>query len=357
MRMSWLGPLALVALCPGAAAGPPTNVAFLLVDQVRDTQQQRAQQQYREREVLDPLTDEWVARAEEPPAAPVGELEEARALLARGQPKKAFRILKKWVAANPDHERYYEGVLLLGDAHFERGRFYQAYEQYEQVVENTAGELFRTALQKEKDVALAFLAGRKRIVWRILRLPAYDEAIEILDRIWERVPGTRLGEDALRIKADYFYRRGDMDLAQDEYANLAREYPAGRFRQFAMLRSAEAAVAAFPGVKFDDRPLLEAEERYRQLQEAYPAYAEREAVAQQREGIRQKRAEKDLDIARWYERTKQPAAAEFYYRAILKDWPDTLAAADARQRLQALGIEVGSGVGKEVGSEAQEPAQ
>ena len=331
----WLAALLLVSGWP-ALGGPRTDTGLVLLDAVYAVQEQ----QYRERQVLDPDSDEWVARPAEPAATPTGELEEARSLLARGKTRQARRLLSRWVENNPDHGRYFEGRFLLGEAEFERGNYYRAYEHYEAVVENTAGELFRKALRRETDVALAFLSGEKRIVWKILRLPAYDEAVEILDRVWERVPGTRLGEDALRIKAGYFFEHGDMDLAQDEYANLAREYPGGRFTQLAMLRSAEAAEAAFPGIRFDDRPLLEAGERYRQVNRAFPVYARRENVEQRLEGIRQQRAEKDLDIARWYERTRQPAAAEFYYRLVLEDWDDTLAAAEARQRLRAMGVEL-----------------
>ena len=295
-------------------------------------------QQYREREVLDPETGEWVTEEVEDGAS--DELAHARALLAEGQPKKARKILQKWVKENEGHDRYYEAVFLLGETWFESKDYYRAYEQYELVVENTGGELFHTALFRERDVALAFLSGQKRVVWGIFRFPATDEAIDILDRIWERVPGTRLGEEALRTKADYRFNQGDMDLAQDEYANLARQFPTGRYTQFAMMRSAVAAEAAFPGIKFDDRPLLEADERYRQVQAAYPIYAERENVAQRLEGIRQQRAAKDLDIGKWYERTRQKSAAEYYYRLVLSDWRDTLAAAEARQRLRALGVEV-----------------
>lgn len=332
--------LAVVALLLAAQApavgGLLTNVTACLLESARAAQEQ----QYGEREVLDPDSDEWVAQPATPEGQPSDELSRARALLATGKARKARKRLDKWVERNADHERYYEGVFLFGESQFECKDYYKAYEQYELVVENTAGDLFRHALVREKDVALAFLSGEKRIVWKILRLPAREEALEILDRIWERVPGTRLGEDALRIKADYFFNRGEMDIAQDEYAHLAREYPAGRFVQYAMLRSAESAEAAFPGIKFDARPLLEAEERYRQVEGSFPAYAERENVPQRLEGIRQLRAEKDLDIARWYERVRRPGAAEFYYRAILADWPDTLAAADARQRLRALGVDV-----------------
>jgi outer membrane protein assembly factor BamD (BamD/ComL family) len=297
-------------------------------------------EQYREREVLDPESDEWVEQTIDADLPPADALDDARQLLAKGSASKAFKRLKKWTKENPDHERYFEGMYLLGEAQFERRRFYQAYEAYEVVADNTAGDLFYKTLRREMDVARAFLSGEKRIVWGFMRLPAYDDGIEILDRIWERVPGTRLGEAALKLKADYFFATGDLDLAQDEYVNLAREYPHGRYVQPAMLRSAEAAAAAFPGIKFEDRALLDSDVRYRRVQSTFPAFAERERVGDRLEGIRQQRSEKDLDIARWYERTRQTGAAEFYYRLVLNDWPDTLAAGEAQRRLREMGIDL-----------------
>lgn len=301
------------------------------------------EERFREREVLDPQSDEWVEAPHEPNDTADDVLSQARALLAERRPREAYRLLNKWIDAHPDHERYAEAVLLLGEANFERRWYFQAYERFEEVAESTAGELFYQAVRRSMDVARAFLSGEKRVIWRIFRIPAYDDGIEILDRVWERVPGTRLGEQALKLKADYFFENGDMDLAQDEYLNLAREYPNGRYAQYALMRSAESAAAAFPGVKFDDRALLDSQERYEQIRALYPDLARRENVDERLEGIRQQRAEKDLYIARWYERTRQSGAAEFYYRLILRDWPDTLAAAEARSRLRAMGVELQEG--------------
>ena len=324
----WAHPLVL--LCAAAVLSPATA----------------QDEQYRERQVLDPNSDEWIDEAPPEPATPGGELEAGRSALARGESKSARRRLKKWVKRNPEHERYFEGVFLLGEAYFERKNFYRAFEQYELVVENAAGELFQKALLREIEVARAFLSGQKRIVWRIFRFPAYEEGIDILDRVWERAPGTRLGEVARRLKADYFVARGDFFEAQDEYVGLAREYPNGRYVRLAMLRAAESAGSAFPGILFDDRPLVDAEVRYQQLQSAYPEYARAEAVGVRLEGIRQQRADKDLEIAKWYERTRQSGAAEFYYRLVLRDWPDSLAANEARGRMRALGIELNNEEGR-----------
>lgn len=300
-------------------------------------------QQFPEREVLDPETDSWIIAPPQDGSAPQDDLGRARSLLANKKASEARKLLKEWVKRNAGDDRYYEGVLLLGETWFEDRDYWAALEKYTDVAENSAGDLFMIANRRAMDCARAFLAGEPRIVWGFLLIPAYDDGLEALNRVWERMPGTRLGETSLKLRADYYYARGDMDLAQDEYANLAREYPSGKYVQFASLRAAEAADAAFGGVKYNDRPLLNAETRYKQVKANFPAYAERENVDERLAGVRRLRAEKDLDIAKWYERTAQAGAAEFYYRQILKDWEDTLAAAEARQRLRALGVEMTEG--------------
>lgn len=308
------------------------------------------EQQYRERQVLDPTSDEWT---EQPPAtqgSPESTIDEARSQLARGVPARARDLLAKWVRNNRDHPRYLEAVYLLGEAELETKDFNAAYENFELVIQDGSGELYTRSLRREVDIARAYLAGEKKIVWGFLRLPAQDDGVQILDRVYERVPGSRLGEDALRYKAEYYFDRGDMDLAQTEYANLAREYPSGRSVRQATLRAAEAADASYSGTPFDGRPLLEAEERYKTVQLLFPDFAKQERVAERLDSIDARRAEKDLYIAQWYERTGQRGAAEFYYRIVDDEWAESLSAATARSRLRAMGIELSPPPGGETPS-------
>ncbi len=330
----------------GAGVISPVVLISLLL--LGSTAAQAQEQRFRERQVLDPNTNEWIDQAPTTQEAPSNPVDQARLDLAEQRPGRARVALQKWQKGRGDDERYYESMFLLGEAYFEQKDFWKAYQQYLIVADNTSGELFDAANRRCVDVARAFLSGQKRIVWYILRLPAYAEGVDILDRVWERVPGTRLGELALKLKADYHYGNGDVDLAGDDYNSLVQQYQSGRYKQLAMLRSAQSAEAAFPGVRFDDQSLVDAEERYRQVRGAYPTFAEHEKVAERLEGIRQQRAEKDLYIAHWYERVKRPEAAQFYYKVIVKEYPDTLEAADARTRLRAMGVnldETGAGEG------------
>lgn len=314
-----------------------TILAIALGRQLTEPTVVAQDEQFRERQVLDPDKDEWVTSHIEA-GSPVAELEQARSLLARGEFKAALKILKPWTEKNFDHDRYYEAVYLLGECYFQKPDFYQAYLNFDIVADATSGELFQKAIRRQMDVARAFLAGEKRIFWGFLRIPAYDDGLEILDRVWQRVPGTRAGEESLKTKADYSFDTGEMEIAQDEYANLAKQYPSGRWITLATLRSAEAAASSFGGPRFDDRPLIDADDRYREFQRLFPGPAEREGIDLRLDAIRNQRAAKDLDIANWYERTKQIDSAAFYYRLILKDWPGTPAALDASSRLRALGL-------------------
>lgn len=294
-------------------------------------------ERFRERDVFDPTQNSW-SRVEQPARHLV--LDRARQLLAEGAADEARDLLDDWLEANPDDPRYFEGMLLLGEAYFEKREFWPAVEAYERVAENSAGEIFFRAQRRILAVSRGFLAGEKRIVWGIFRFPAIDEALEFLLRIWERAPGTRDGEDALKLRADYYFENREPLAAQQAYALLAREYPEGRFVQFALLRSAEAAEQAYGGERYDDQPLLEADELYRQVIARYPTYARQEELALNLDGIRLKQAAKHLSIARWYARAGKPQAAAFYFRQTLKRWPDTFAAQDAAEGLRSLGFDV-----------------
>ena len=86
--------------------------------------------------------------------------------------------------------------------------------------------------------------------------------------------------------------------------------------------------------------LIESEERYRDYRTAYRGPAEREGVDLILESIREMRAEKDLRIGEYYERTDHTDSAVFYYRGVRRDFPNTLASAKAAERLSLLGAPI-----------------
>ena len=102
------------------------------------------------------------------------------------------------------------------------------------------------------------------------------------------------------------------------------------------MRAAQAALASFPGVHFDDAALIEAQERFSQFAKLYPALARQYDIAAIQEQIDVRRADKTYEIARFYDKTGKLGAARYYYRATVANWPDTPAAAQSQGRLAVL---------------------
>ncbi len=106
----------------------------------------RAQEErFRERQVLDPQTGEWVDQARPSEQRPADEIDEARALLVKKKPDEARKLLAQWLKQHPDHERYFEGEYLLGESYFLSHDFWKAVEHYQKAAENSSGELFQLA--------------------------------------------------------------------------------------------------------------------------------------------------------------------------------------------------------------------
>ncbi len=322
---------------------PPLGALLLLCGAVSSSWGQ-AQEKYPERLTYDPKTGEWLELAPPEPGTEDGDLELARAALARADSHKellrARKMLQQWIKTYFDSKRVPEALFYYADSEFQLGNFMKSYETYERLLDEVKGsELAQRALRNEMVIAEVFLSGRWRKIWAgMIRLPAYEEALDILERIaTNRAPGTPMAEQAIKVKADYHYAKGEFEDAEKEYARLGRDFPKSRYATLAMLRSAQSAYASFHGVKFDDSSLVEAEERFEQFRKKFPQAAEEENVPLLMEQIRNSRAQKEFGVGRFYERTKHPRAAAFYYRSVIKYWPDTTWAMMAQGRLEGLG--------------------
>ena len=292
---------------------------------------------YPERQVYNPATGTWTIAPSPIPGTEQGDLQLAMIDLAENRPKQAKDRLKKWLKKYPGSDQKGDAMVALGDAELALDNRMQAYKQYEKALDQYPGlESEERILRHEFAIGVAFLAGVKQKVFGIFRFPAFEEGLDILDKVVMRAPGAALAEDAIKAKADYYYRNGEFALAETEYARLAQEFPRGRYPRLALLMSAQSALARFPGVSYDDSALLEARERFISFRERYPEFAEQENVAAFVRRIDETLAQKHLMVGKWYGRQKHPESAAIYFREVVSRWPDSAAAIDARSRLSVM---------------------
>ncbi|BAM04670.1 outer membrane protein assembly factor BamD [Phycisphaera mikurensis] len=283
------------------------------------------------------------AAAAEPGAASVSRLDPAvlrlRRLLAAGRFEEAQEEATAWLEANPGHAAEPDVLLARGDARVGRNDLWNSLYDYERLLsEHPGSDAYLEAVSRELAIAKLFVGGWKRKLLGLRILPLSGEGAELLVRVQERAPGGDLAEEAAVTLADHYFRRQEMAQAAVAYDLLLRNFPRTRHRQRAMLRQIQAGLAQFKGPDFDATGLLEAGERLRAYQEAYPAAARRLNAEALQQRIRASLARRSLANARWYERRGDRVAAAAMRRRLIADHPGTAAAQEAIATLRGAGL-------------------
>jgi outer membrane protein assembly factor BamD (BamD/ComL family) len=257
------------------------------------------------------------------------DLAEVAQKLQQDRPKKAYKLVKKWIKKNKDSEensQYMDQALFFkGQALFERKLYYQAFEAYDEMLDGYGGSsLFEAAINQEVEIARRFLAGAKRKVWGFIPSSARTEGLEILDRVVERWPGSELAARALTMQAEHYYHRGRFIEAQSTYQVLVEHYSKSNYYPDALLRNAEATQAQYEGPLYDSGCLTDALIRYEHYQARFPIEAQELGIRQRMERINWQQAQKHYKIADYYRRTHRSEAAQFYGDYIRQQWPDSV---------------------------------
>lgn len=290
---------------------------------------------------FDPKTQQWVEEIPPPIGTPEGDLRVIREAVRAGEFNKALRLQEELIENyGPVGEAQVASALVRAEALIGKREHFKAYEELQAFLGEFGGggELTEEALRLEMVIADAYLGGAKRKVLGLRLLSGIDVAYQILDEISAEHPTSPLAPIALKRKADHEFDAGEHDLAELDYMRLYTEFPESQYHEYALKRAADSALAIYVGPRYDDAPLIEAEERFREYRSEYPASAERDNVDLILKTTREARAEKDYLVGRYYEKTKHLRSAVFYYENVLKDWPGTIAATKSADRLELLGV-------------------
>jgi tetratricopeptide (TPR) repeat protein len=261
------------------------------------------------------------------------ELIRAKRLLAEGEAKEAQEAAQEWLEENEGAAYADQAYWVIAQGLYDRGRYYQAFEKYEELLDGSPGtELFEASLRQEMEIGQLFLAGKKRLVWGFIPASAKTEGLEILDRVIDRWPGSEMAAEALMIQAEHYFAGGRFVEAQSTYQVLVESYSKSRFYQDALLRNAEATHGQYAGPGYDASCLTDARIRYEQYRARFPGHAGEIGIGPRIARIDWQLAQKHWVIADFYERTGRQGAARYYYEYVMSHWPDTEWAVRAGQR-------------------------
>lgn len=286
---------------------------------------------------------QWVEVSTPQPGTDAATIADARRNIAQGHPSRAVSILNKWIKKNKHTTSAYlpEAYLLRGRAKVAAGHEYKALYDFERVIrEYPAAQQFQDAVLEEYRIALAYLDGLNRKLFGLRITPAERVGEEAMVRVAERLPGSRIAEQAIFDLGDYYYFRAvDLEFASLVYGILLDGYPNSRRKKEALARQIYANVARFKGPRYDASGLIEADVLIREFARRYPADARRAGIDDAlRARIDESLAAQMLESARWYAKTGDKIAARFVLQRLQRRHAGTVAAAAGRELAQRIGI-------------------
>jgi len=276
----------------------------------------------------------WVAAPKPGKGTVGGELALIRQQIEAKSYKAATAAADQFCKDRSDSPSCEEAMLLGAQAQLDAGMYYQAFERLEAMLARFPNGLFlERALTREVEVANAFLAGKKRVVGRIFKLPARGEGLTILRKVSEHAPGTDIAERAMLRIGEYYFERKEYSDSADAYDEFLTLNPKSARVPHAMAKAAEATFQSFKGVAYDETPLVEAEARYKALLSQYPDEARKVRAVEVLREIVTIRGERAYETAKFYERTGRRQSAMFYYRQVVEEFPSTVWAIEARTKV------------------------
>lgn len=269
---------------------------------------------------------------------------ELKMLVQEGNPRAVRAALAQLKDEYPDRIGPDLELFLLGEVQYWRNYYTQALTQYEKLLKDFPGsEYAGLALQRQFEMAEEYLQGRKKFVLGIFRFSAFEDGVQIMEKISDRAGLSEPNGIGLRAAiaiAEQYEAKGRFLEAALKWSEIASYWEAGPIGKRALYQMAENNLAAYERRSPERRPhydaskLLAARTYYERFLLLYPEEARENEVPQKIQEIDEQMAWKQYSIGRFYEHTRKHRAANLYFDMVAQNWPRTQAGALAQEALE-----------------------
>lgn len=282
----------------------------------------------------------WQKIPDTPEGASMRQISKIKGLIETGQ----WRAAEKAVA---DFRVNYSGLstyeldafdaFIEGEIFYARRKWTKAVRKYDFFLDNWPESAFRpAALNRQFEIAKAFLEGEKRRVLKVLKLSAYEDADKIMHGIENREGDTPRSQRALVTLAEGYQKLEKYLNAADTWLEVKDLWPAGKIGENALYQMANSQNSAYKGSKYDSTTLVTARSYYNDYGRQYSQSAIEKNVDTKISTIDEKLAEKQYAIGFHYENAENIHGAKLYYDHTIEKWPTSKAAESAKTRLAVI---------------------
>lgn len=283
-----------------------------------------------------PKSGKWINPKTQSKPTPKEQLEFAKEFYGLKNYEQARREFKKLVKSYPKSFEASESQYYLGLVEEAQGNPYEAYQAYQKVIEKYPfSERIQEIIEREYKIGERFVDGEKRKALG-MNLPVDNPAIEIFSKIVENSSYGPLASAAqyklgLVLKGLLRYYE-----AEEAFNKVISSYPDSEWVGPAKFQLASCRQAVSRGPDYDQGAALEAKDKFEEFVQEHPdAVLSRDAEKNIAE-LKEKEAEANFNTARFYEKQKAAEAAKIYYQDVIDNYPQSIWAAKAIERLQLM---------------------
>lgn len=256
--------------------------------------------------------------------------------------KGAARYFKSISKRYPEAAEAEQALFLEAECRRHRHQGSVAFEAYKKHVETYPNSRYAVGIALgEYRLGLDHFEGRVPSFLIFGKDRAYG--VRILEHMQINFRNHSLADDALMRVVSYHLEKRDYADAAAVLRRLLAEYPRSEHMLWARFQLARSLWLQNQGPRYDERLLIDSRRAFEDYigtarlagmaeKQAKQIAAARKMIAK----IDERRAEKEYMIGRFYERTKRPAAAIYYYEHCMRAYPQTESAGSCRKSLEKL---------------------
>lgn len=283
-----------------------------------------------------PKTGKWVNPKHTVKPIPKEQFELAKSFYDAKRYEEAKREFKKLLRAYPKSFEASESQYYLGLTDEAQGNLYEAFLAYQKVIDKYPfSERIQEIIEREYKIGELFLSGEKRKVAGV-PLSVENPAIEILTKVLENSSYGPLASKAqyklgLALKGLLRYYE-----AQDAFEKVISNYPESEWVGPAKFQIASCRAALSKGASYDQGATQEAKEKFEEFVRSHPEASLSREAEKNIDLLKEKEAEGSYNIGRFYEKQNIYQSAKIYYDDTINNYPKSIWAAKALERLKIM---------------------
>lgn len=265
------------------------------------------------------------------------DLRRAESAEAKGDWAAVEKICRSIVKSAPSTAAAPKAQFKLARALEQKGDLKDAFAAYGTYAANhPRGGEFNSVIAAQFNIAKTFLGGQKKKVLGVPVGPSYERAEEMFRTIVKSAPFHRLAPLAQFNIGQALEKQGKPEEAMGAYQEVITRYPSDPVADDAHYQIGYVKFKETKEGSRDQTSRAQARDTFEDFVNRYP---ESEKVAQARENIKSlggADVKGTLEIAQFYDRTKNYKAAGVYYNEVIRVAPGTPESEKSRKRIDEL---------------------